>query len=183
MAVLTRRRPRQSAESPPTLRKPTESVDPATILTTAQANGIATQPLDLEALVRSYGISLKRRALEQDISGHLKRTNDHWQITLNSLHHPNRQRFTLAHELAHFLLHPDQSTQFVDEKLFRDNSFNRIEREANQFAGALLMPEDEFRRVVRETNGAVSAIADYFAVSPLAVRMRARELGFTGHGL
>lgn len=188
MAVLTRK-PGNETNKPSiaprraNLKKPARTVSPSHVREKAKANQIETSPLNVEELIRSYGIELKRRPLADEVSGHLKVENGEWNITVNSLHHPNRQRFTLAHELAHFLLHAGYSEEFIDKKLFRDNSSNSMERQANSFAGALLMPEDDFRKFVRSVSSSIGNIAEHFGVSPMAVRMRARELGFKNHGL
>lgn len=50
-----------------------------------------------------------------------------------------RQRYTIAHELGHALLHPNANTPFLREKtLF---SVDKLERQANTFAVELLMPD------------------------------------------
>lgn len=58
-----------------------------------------------------------------------------------------------------------------------------MEWEANQFAGEILMPESDFRRLVRQGITSVDELAESFAVSSLALRIRAKQLGFSGHGL
>ena len=43
-------------------------------------------------------------------------------IGVNALHHPNRQRFSVAHELGHYLMHADRPTVFVAEpRILRAN--------------------------------------------------------------
>ena len=90
-----------------------------------------------------------------------------------------RRRFTLAHELGHFLLH---------EGDFTDNDFDNpscaVEREANLFAKELLMP----RHVVEQTYSKLKALnidIDYiselswaFRVSKESMAIRLSELGF-----
>ena len=70
-------------------------------------------------------------------------------IGVNALHHPNRQRFTVAHECGHLILHKAQITKevHVDKDfpmLMRDSvsaaGVNEMEIEANVFAAELLMP-------------------------------------------
>ena len=83
-------------------------------------------------------------------------------IGVNSLHHPNRQRFTIAHELGHLELHRPMITSsvHVDKNfpaLMRDprtaTGTERIEIDANRFAAELLMPGARLlTRCWRETN-------------------------------
>ena len=70
-------------------------------------------------------------------------------IGVNSLHHSNRQRFTIAHEVAHLILHRRLIADHVhvDKRfpiLMRDSNSatgtQRMEMEANSFAAELLMP-------------------------------------------
>jgi Zn-dependent peptidase ImmA (M78 family) len=74
-------------------------------------------------------------------------------IAVNARHHPNRQRFTIAHELGHLYLHQDQPGMFVDDVIvdFRVDSANPDpkELEANTFAANLLMPSDLLRADLR----------------------------------
>lgn len=156
---------------------------PAALLELAKRAQIETTPLDIKGLIRAVGLRVKREPLADDISGMLDHNGEDWEITVNSLHHPRRQRFTLAHELAHYVLHSKSRESFVDKTLFRSTETGGMEAEANRFAAGLLMPESEFRRFVADRSSKVEDLARHFEVSALAVRVRAKELGFTGHGL
>jgi Zn-dependent peptidase ImmA (M78 family) len=63
------------------------------------------------------------------------------------------------------------------------SSTNKQHEEANQFALDLLMPEDKFRAKVDGGMKNIGELAEYFGVSAMAVRHRARTLGMKGHGL
>lgn len=78
------------------------------------------------------------------------------EIILNSNQHAERKRFTLAHEIGHFLHplhHPDNSGRFncSDADIFkpfgRENIPN-IEDEANDFASELLIPKDSLKSLI-----------------------------------
>lgn len=156
---------------------------PEDYLRIAAEQSLDISPLDIDNLVRYLGIRIRREAMDDDISGYLKQTNDGWVIGVNNLHHPRRQRFTLAHELAHYALHKNTSNNFEDKVLFRSLEFNSMEIEANEFAAELLMPEAEFTEYIKNHSNNINDIANNFDVSALAVRMRAKKLGFKGHGL
>lgn len=94
-----------------------------------------------------------------------------------------RDRFTIAHELGHLMLHlpaiknadPNaimRATRWVDES---DPNQKRAELEANWFAAAFLMPATEFKRVYI-AYGAEHA-KEVFDVSGAAVDIRAKALG------
>ncbi|MCY4524180.1 MAG: ImmA/IrrE family metallo-endopeptidase [Halobacteriovoraceae bacterium] len=93
-----------------------------------------------------------------------------------------RQRFTIAHETGHILLHGNKgkNTHFRDDKDIKVAVYsdNIEEIEANKFAAMLLMPDFEFKRMWGHCNGAIEDIADYFNVSRLATAIRANTLGF-----
>ena len=99
-------------------------------------------PVDLEKAAKKLNIKI-RRAPSEDFSGLLIRKDGRALIGINDSESHVRQRFTLAHELAHFRLHPTKDA-FVD---YRDNQTgvarNKKEREANLFAACLLMPREK----------------------------------------
>lgn len=75
-----------------------------------------------------------------------------WAILYNtSIHHPGRLRFTLAHELGHYMLHrenvgADGIECGTGDMLRYDSGYNAQEEEANAFAACLLMPAHDFRQ-------------------------------------
>lgn len=179
MAIIKRR---ASHSAPPSTAHPGVK-GPSELRLLAAQLGVDTSPLDVEKLAQCLNIRIRKIALEDSTSGFLKKENGKWVIGVNFFHHPKRQRFTIAHELAHFILHSQDGREFEDKALFRNDESNPMEWSANRFAGELLMPEDEFRNFSKTTSNRVEDLADHFKVSALAVRVRAKELKFTGHGL
>lgn len=55
--------------------------------------------------------------------------------------------------------------------------------EATSFACELLMPKESFDKYINEKSNNVSDIAAHFQVPSMAVRIRANQLGYTGHEL
>ena len=130
----------------------------------------------LSFVAKTFGIRVEYLPLDSESSGKLTfdKTLDQWKITINSLHHPKRQRFTFAHELAHFFLHKDKQSNFSDTVFFRsENVRSNIEFEANNFAGALLMPKAEFVDFIRNESNRIEDISERFNVSAMAVKVRA----------
>lgn len=130
----------------------------------------------LSIIAKVFNIRVEYLPLDPDVSGSLSFDNslNQWLISINSLHHPRRQRFTFAHELAHFFLHKNKQRDFTDTVFFRsENVKNNIEFEANNFAGALLMPKDEFVDYIRNTSNNIENISEKFNVSAMAVKVRA----------
>ncbi|EEW6222758.1 ImmA/IrrE family metallo-endopeptidase [Escherichia coli] len=146
--------------------------NPESVIRLANSMGITIVPFDLEMFIAKLGIRLNKIIMENDISGKLeKNENGVWEITVNALHHPRRQRFTLAHELGHYFLHRNQSNIFKDKSLYRGKEMTSMEYEANNFAGAILMPRDELVSFLGRSSD-IDLIADYFNVSALAAKIR-----------
>src|SRR5712664_3503178 len=110
-------------------------------------HGIKRPPVPVEELASRLGAQISYSPFDGDLSGMVFRDEAKIIIGVNSLHHPNRQRFTIAHEIGHMLLHKGQEVH-VDRayrvSLRNDLSSKAVspeEMEANAFAAALLMPE------------------------------------------
>src|SRR5271154_163009 len=113
--------------------------------------GIQEIPVPVEKIAKSLGARVRFSPLDDELSGMIFIKDGVPIIGVNSLHHPNRQRFTVAHELAHLHLHREHISQrvhvdkrFAESMLRRDTvattGTERLEIDANQFAAALLMP-------------------------------------------
>lgn len=154
---------------------------PSDLLEFAKEKKITTEPLEISTLAHYLDLTVRYEPMSDGISGSLKKDQktNQWIITVNSLHHPHRQRFTIAHEICHYIKHIPLQDEFHDEIFFRGNKFSPMEKEANKFAAELLMPEDAFRKCVCLTNK-VEDIARFFQVSSAAVVFRANELGYKG---
>lgn len=93
-----------------------------------------------------------------------------WVDTENSRH---RQRFTIAHELGHLILHPLG-------KHHRDASFGygqrvrKMEEQANAFAGSLLMPRISILPFLTQSSASVARLAQRFDVSVAAMNVRVK---------
>jgi Zn-dependent peptidase ImmA (M78 family) len=96
------------------------------------------------------------------------------EIRLNAIEAETRKRFTLAHEVGHWICHClDRSDRPVfcrhqDLALATDRA---LEREANLFAAELLMPEPDLRAAFRDQSD-LKELAAEFGVSPLAMQWR-----------
>lgn len=143
--------------------------------------GITSYPVKLSDILNLLGITLEKKELPNDISGRLDLNTN--TITVEKRHPEQRQNFTIAHEIAHFCLHQNEDSQFEDKIFFRGVAVNSTEYQANEFAGELLMPKEEFLNQIKQGNKTIEGLAKYFGVSTLAVRVRAKNLNLTGHGL
>ncbi len=96
----------------------------------------STPPVDPAALAKLREIEVVYLGLPDNVSG--RGDLDEQEIYINSHTHPNRQRFTLAHELGHFVL-GHKRRQWED--FLNETSGVPMEQEADAFASGLLMPK------------------------------------------
>jgi len=146
-------------------------------------------PIDVIKIAERLGVSVIAQPLEDAISGMLVVRNEHAAIGVNEDHHAHRQRFTIAHELGHYLLHRDTAKLFVDSTLtfYRDSSsadgVYQQEIEANAFAAALLMPAAVLEKALDGheidlyDERTVWKLATTFGVSQQALTIRLVKLG------
>ena len=139
-------------------------------------------PTDLLGLVASLGIRLKHEQMG-DTAGKIKLVktsgaDPFYQITLNSNHSLNRQRFTLAHELAHFMKHRAhlEAGEIVDNALYRSLLPDPMEWEANRYAAQLLMPLTAMQKLWREGLRSAGDFANRLGVSEQAAEIRLDQL-------
>jgi Zn-dependent peptidase ImmA (M78 family) len=93
----------------------------------------------------------------------------------------SRDRFTLAHELGHYVLHYLCDDTQTGRMMALRRGSDRLEWEANWFAAAFLMPSQQFRDRFNTLGGNLGMLATEFDVSLAAAEVRARGLGLTGN--
>jgi Zn-dependent peptidase ImmA (M78 family) len=147
-------------------------------------HGITSAPVPVDRIARKLGVRVQFAPLDNDLSGMAHIRDGIVVVGVNSLHAPNRQRFTLAHELGHVVLHRPilEGAVHVDRVLLRDRNSStgtdQQEIEANAFASELLMPTEILetilggRQVILDDDEEVAALARKFRVSDSAMRFR-----------
>jgi predicted transcriptional regulator len=139
---------------------------------------LRSAPVDLNGMARALAVPVAYRPLPNDISGKIERAGLGYQITVNSLHSETRQRFTLAHELAHYVLHRDLiGDGIVDDALYRSALRSDLETQANRFAADILMPASLVRQGYRGGMRDLASLTQRFGVSEEAMRIRLNSLG------
>ena len=147
-------------------------------------------PVNIEAIIRGLGIKLDKRAqLEANTSGELRPLGSGiYEIAANASDSYLRQRFTMAHELGHFMLHRNLIGDGIsDDRLYRSTDQNTYlnttvgpeeEAAANRFAARILMPAEQVRAVAKEVNS-VAELAKRFQVSKRAMEVRLSSLNLS----
>ncbi len=143
--------------------------------------------VDVVDIARRLNIEVKFEEFPAGISGALYRGPERTIIAANQEHHEHRQRFTIAHELGHFFLHPDCPAYYDRENQvemhFRAKIAGTVwdprETEANRFAAELLMPRRLLVEAIRKAQDFNAAsLAEVFNVSGQAMAFRLAELRF-----
>jgi len=154
-----------------------------------RAAHVTSLPVPVDEIARGLDVDLTYEAYDGDVSGMIYRYDDHAVIGVNSKHAPTRQRFTVAHEIGHCVLHEGRQMfvdRFVTRVNWRNGESNVEEIQANQFAAELLMPREFVAREVERAlnkrrtidgQGLASQLANVFDVSPQAMEYRLANLG------
>ncbi len=132
-------------------------------------------PLDLDVLAEAVGISSIDYHDTQAFEGVLAANPEksHGVITVNANSIPTRQRFTIAHEIGHYLI-PNHDGKIecsnTDLQAFHSADAGlKIEAEANNFAAELLMPESDYVSQIKRNEGIwleeVQAFSDHYHTS------------------
>lgn len=147
-------------------------------------------PVPVDLVARRLGLVVEPVPLGDEISGLLVVRDGKGTIGVNRSHSLVRQRFTIAHECGHYVLHRDGSELFIDKgytAVYRDarssKGGERGEIQANQFAAALLIPRELVLEEIRNNNfdlgneAVLEDLAKEFQVSLSAMSFRLSNLG------
>lgn len=138
----------------------------------------ATLGSDLHGLVKVFNCEVKvadQNDYQLDVHGTLEvRSQDNWTIYLANHTGPLQDRFTLAHELGHYVLH----SMMGHKPIRASRTFNSAETpslaevEADAFAFALLMPRQEFQEAIKKYGRDPFLLSAEFEVEPAIAEMR-----------
>lgn len=134
-------------------------------------------PIDVNHIAKKLNIKVILYDFSDGVSGAFFKDHDNLILGVNKSHSKQRQRFTIAHEIAHYILH---STEYLhydlkkqEEIFFRaDNISNPDEVEANHFAAELLMPEILINKCIDNNILLIEDLAKLFNVSKDAMMYR-----------
>ncbi|QHJ75920.1 MAG: hypothetical protein [Caudoviricetes sp.] len=139
-------------------------------------------PVKLGGMAKELGIVVKKSpTLPRSISGQIKRLESGmYEIKINKYESLARQRFTLAHEISHFLLHRNEINklgEIADNVLYRSGASETIEYEANRLAAQIIMPEEaisERQQAIGNNidENIVDQLAKEFGVSKAVMEIR-----------
>lgn len=151
--------------------------------------------IDVFNIANNLNLEIKEHELGDNVSGVLYIEKGKGVIGCSPNQSLVRKRFTVAHEIGHYVLHRMNQVLFVDHNhfkpVFRDNRSSTgefiQEREANAFAAALLMPKQHLINTLNKTHfdlagdddkgvDVISLLAKEFNVSTQAMAYRMSNL-------
>lgn len=154
---------------------------------------ISEYPVMLEPIYTALGFKVFTQKLPKDVSGFIVAQKDNFHdydspkvIVVNSSESGARKRFTVMHEIAHYVLHRDNADEVYAHRDAGQNS--RMETEANLFAANVLMPQELIDDALenmsnmywfeQSVESIIQYIASKFAVSTEAAAVRLRQLQY-----
>lgn len=104
-------------------------------------------PVNVLAMARDFGLSVYTDELDPDVSTRLVQSKEFggssgYVLLINKADSPGKQLYSVAHGLAHFILHRSQIPQggLRDNGLYISQLGVRAEADANVLAAEILMP-------------------------------------------
>jgi hypothetical protein len=134
-------------------------------------------PVDVVAIAKVLGLEVyESHDLPEGIAGKIFRDQKHggqggYSIVVRGNDPFARKRFTVAHEIAHYLLHRHLFGEggLIDDALYRSQLSTRLEAQANAVAADLLMPWHLLDPISTKP---IPELAELFQVSQQAMRIR-----------
>lgn len=144
------------------------------------ADLLSTYPVKLGEVAKRLGVKVLLSTLPRGTSGQIGQEDGEFVIRINRHEAKQRQRFTLAHELAHFLLHRDKIVAeggWSENVLLRSGQPANIEYEANRLASDLVIPSSQLEAATEEYTGPITSeiiedLARRFGVSTAAMEIK-----------
>lgn len=141
---------------------------------------LSTHPVKLGAIAKRLGVKVLLSTLPRGTSGQIGQENGDFVIRINRHEAKHRQRFTLAHELAHYLLHRDLIVAeggWSENVLLRSGQPANVEYEANRLASDLVIPSAQLAEATAEYTGPMTSeviedLARRFGVSTAAMEIK-----------
>lgn len=144
--------------------------------------------IDVVKLAEKLNISIFEKLLPDNEPGYISfdEADNSFYITVNSNNHINRKRFTIAHELAHFVLHKEEIKLNKQIDRLGSKSLKKAEEEkADRLASEILIPTKSLRRSLSGygmkngdiiTESIIDKLVKKFNVSKVAMIIRLRRL-------
>jgi len=138
---------------------------------------VAGPPVPIEQVIGELPRLEIKRHSDLPSSGRTQWAGNRWVILVAEDEAKVRQRYSMAHELAHVVYHPLARLSLPDQR--ETTADERLESACEYFAACVLMPRLWMKRAYfDERIQDVPSLARLFGVSWLAMRVRLEQLGF-----
>ncbi len=150
-------------------------------------------PVNVAQIIRDLGIRFRNQPMGHGKSGFIEHQDGQFTITVNSTEGSQRQRFTAAHELAHYLLHREMLVKKGGLARHDDSLFDAFapenpaqpfspshEVEANKLAAEIIMPKEAVSENYVSEFDNLDVVSEMFGVSQAAMAIRLKTLGLRG---
>lgn len=141
---------------------------------------LESNSIDIVRLAQCLGLKVFTADLDGK-EGYIAFENGERNIYVSNSVPQTRKRFTIAHELGHYLLHRNILEQAGGSVLYRGVNGNYAEQQANRCAAALLMPRNLVTKYFNELQIPaalkVNILAKIFDVSTESMYIRLATLG------
>ncbi len=144
--------------------------------------------VDVTKLTNDLGIEVYEYNFGDALSGAVTKNHngDKYSIFVSENDPITRQRFSIAHELAHMILHKDT---LINEGIMHRNKYDKskAEEEANKLAEEILMPKNLVQNFLSScnldsdstiTSKVIDVLATKFKVSKYVAIIRLRNLNY-----
>jgi hypothetical protein len=136
-------------------------------------------PVDVTGLAEALGLAVwEEEDLPERVSGKIFQDPRNggasgYSVIVRGSDPYVRRRFTLAHEIAHFVLHRNRiGSSLTDDSLYRSGLSSWEEVQANRLAADILMPRSLLARYIKSYGPDVDVLARLFKVSEAAMQIR-----------
>lgn len=135
-------------------------------------------PIEVTPLANRLGIRVFRAPWPDSISGKIQRDSERggasgFAIFVNKDHPSVRRRFTIAHEIAHYVLHERKIGDGIfDDAMYRSGLPHTEEVQANALAADILMPRSKVNAMLAMYGNDIEKLAEIFWVSEQAMSIR-----------
>ena len=138
---------------------------------------VASAPVDVKKIAELLGFQVIPFSFPDKRRGVTHIEDDVMAIGVNSRHSAVMQRYTIAHELGHYLCgHQMYEKTFVDDETkYYDHHFQQ-EKEADAFAAELLMPKEFLERDLAKYGLDIPKLKELYQVSKQALWIRLTSL-------
>ncbi len=139
---------------------------------------IKEAPVDLEKIAKVLGFKVIRYPFHDKLRGKITIVDGIKVIGVNKTHSAASQRYTIAHELGHYLNgHEHYEKSYEDnEHPYFDHNFQQ-EKEADLFAAELLMPKPYLETDLQKLGLDISILKEKYQVSEQALWIRLTSSG------